>query len=206
MATTTTGELIEKIKAEELSDKRRSLRWLDSRSFVRTTKEITDSLLKKKSFTGDSLEIRRNLKLDLLLLIFSGLLIAVPIGYLTISEIISAKPNQIGVVVGIGLILLIFIVAYKNLTNRELNSTILLTDKQITVGTRTYKWDEIENTFLVYRPTGRLQMVYFVIGLKNGTIRYFDIGNQLGFKYNELDFAVMVEYFKNLYIAQPAVL
>lgn len=51
-----------------------------------------------------------------------------------------------------------------------------------------------------YRPMGRMQKVYFVIGLKNGEIKYFDIGNQLGFN-NEQDFSALVEHFKNKHIA-----
>lgn len=70
----------------------------------------------------------------------------------------------------------------------------MFSDKQIEIIGETYQWDSIENTFFVFRPNS---FYTFVIGFKNGELKYFDIGNQLGFKYNERDFSEFVEYFKN---------
>ena len=82
---------------------------------------------------------------------------------------------------------------------------ILLTGKQITVIGEIFQWEEVENTFMVFRPMGRATKVFFVIGLKTGEVKYFDIGNQLGFKYNGQDFSALIEHFKNKHFAQHGI-
>ena len=72
-----------------------------------------------------------------------------------------------------------------------------MADQQIEKNGEIYQWNEIENTFFVYRPGGKHRFIYFVIGFRNGELRHFNIENQLGSRYNEHDFSEFVEYFKN---------
>jgi len=187
-----TQELMQKIKATEQKDMSFDMRLLHLHSVIQTTKKIASSHSKRKSVTGDVLEIKRNLKLDVAIWLLIGLVAIFPISYVTIREIRSAYSNPLGIMMGIFIIAIILWLAFKKLTFNKLRFPILLTEKDISISGKSYNWDEIENTFFVYRT----MKSYFVLGFRNGDIRYFDIGPQLGFKYSDIDFAGFVEHFK----------
>jgi hypothetical protein len=160
MAGISTDELLNRIMEMESADKRDNLRWLDSRSYVLTTKETAALLTKKKTIAGESVVIKRNLKRDLVLWIVFGFLTVVPIGYITIRELLNANRNPIGIIIGISLLFLFAFVTYKNLTLKELTMPVLLTAKQINVTGETLQWEEMENTFMAFRPMGRTTKVF----------------------------------------------
>ena len=57
MASISTDELLQQIRGIELKKKRKNLRWLDSRSYVQTTKETAASLNHKITIKDESVEI-----------------------------------------------------------------------------------------------------------------------------------------------------
>jgi len=116
--------------------------------------------------------------------------------YLLVTD---TSGNLIGKSVLLVLVFLIPFSLYKNLTVKKLILPVSLSSKQIEIIGEIYQWNEIENTFFVYRPMGKNFRAYFVIGLKDGELKYFDIGNQLGFKHNERDFSEFVEHYKKEY-------
>ena len=194
MATELTDELIEKIKATEKGVARLDNKILGIRSTIKTTREIVDSMFKRRKSFPDSLLIRRNLRLGLILSVVSCAVLLTPMIYILLTD---TSGNLIGKAVLFVLVIMVPYALYKNLTVKKLVLPISLSNKQIEIIGEIYQWNEIENTFFVYRPMGKGFRAYFVIGLKDGELKYFDIGNQLGFKYNEHDFSEFVEHYRN---------
>ncbi len=192
MGSVSTEELINQINEIEGADKRDQMAWLNSRSYVRTTAEAAAALSNPVAPPGERVEIKRNLKLDLILWIVLDALVVSLFGYFIIRELFSKNTNWAAVLFEMAVILLPVIIGYKNLTLKKLTLPIILTAQQITVTGETFQWKEIENTFIVYRAKKFL----FVIGFKTGYVAYFDIANQLGFTCNEQDFSALVEHFR----------
>jgi hypothetical protein len=194
MTTALTTELIEKIKATEKEEARLDNKIWGIHSTVKTTREIVESMAKKRNSFPGSILIRRNLRLDLILSLAACVAIITPVIFILMTD---TSGNVIGKALALTLVFLLPFVLYRNLTHKKLILPISLSNKQIEIIGETYRWDEIENTFFVYRPSSKDFRAYFVIGLKDGELKYFDIGNQFGFKYNENDFSEFVEYYKN---------
>lgn len=187
-----TDDLMQKIRETEKKDMSFDMRLLHLNSVVQTTKKIASSHPKRKTVSRDILEIKRNVSLDVVIWLLIGLVAIFPISYVTIKEIRSAYSNPLGIMMGIFIIALLLWVAFKNLILNKLKYPIILTENSISIGGDSYNWEDIENTFFVYRT----MKSYFVLGFRNGDIKYFDIGPQLGFKYSDIDFSGFVEYYK----------
>ena len=189
MPTTLTMELLEKIKITEKENERRKI--LRIQPVIKTTKEIAISKRHKRDLIPNPFKIKRNLKLDIILSLVLSLAISTPFIYFIVND---KSGNTIGNIFAGIIVVGIFFALAKNLMLKKLILPIVFSDNQIEIIGETYQWDSIENTFFVFRPNSSYS---FVIGLKNGELKYFDIANQLGFKYNERDFSEFVEYFKN---------
>jgi hypothetical protein len=192
MLSVTSQELMDHIKQSELRKVSFEMKFFHLQSVIKTTKAIADESPGKKLMSEDSLEIKRNIKLDLMIWLLIGLVAIFPISFVTLRQIKNVYSNPLGIIMGILLIFLFLFLAFRNLTSRKLKFPITLNDSHVNIGGKAYNWNEIENTFYVYRA----RKSFFVIGFKNGDLKYFDIGHQLGFKYSDHDFSAFVEYFK----------
>lgn len=171
--------------------------WLTPKSLIKTTKEVAADAKNKFDLNDKPFTIYRNIKLDLFIWIAMAFLILGPMIYGIINELKSNDANIVGVMFLSLLIILFLFVGYKNLTLKSLTSPITFTTKDLTINNDVFNWNEIQETFYVYRFPGRMIKALFVIGFTNGQIQYFDLGNQLGFKYNERDFSKLVEHYKH---------
>ncbi len=189
MPTILTMELLEKIKITEKENERGKI--LRIQPVIKTTKEIANTKRHKRDLIPNPFTIKRNLKLDIILSLVISVAISTPFIYFIVN---NNSGNSIGNIFAVIIVIGIFFALAKNLTLKKLILPIVFADNQIEIIGEIYQWDLIENTFFVFRPNSSYS---FVIGLKNGELKYFDIANQLGFKYNERDFSEFVEYYKN---------
>ena len=189
MPTTLTVEILEKIKATEKENERYKI--LRIQPVIKSTREIASSKRHKRVLIPNPLIIKRNLKLDILFSLTLWVAISTPFIYVIVNDKLG---NIVGNIFAVIMVVLMFFALFGNLTLKKLILPIVLSDNQIEIIGETYQWNSIENTFFVFRPNGSSS---FVIGFKDGGLKYFDIGNQLGFKYNAHDFSEFVEYFKN---------
>ena len=189
MPTILTVEFLEKIKITEKENERRKI--LRTQPVIKTTKEIASLKRYKREIIPNPLMIKRNLKIDIILSLAVGVAISTPFIYIIVTD---NSENFMGNIFAAIMVVLIFFGLIKNLTLKKLILPIVLSNNQIEIIGETYQWNSIENTFFVFRANSSYS---FVIALKNGELKYFDIANQLGFKYNERDFSEFVEYFKN---------
>ena len=189
MLTTLTVELLEKIKITEKENERHKI--FRIQPVIKTTEEIVSSKKNKRDLITNPLIINRNLKLDILVSLVLGGAISTPFIYILVND---NSGNIIAYIFAVIIVVMIFLALFFNLTSKKLNLPIVLSENHIEVNGETYQWNSIENTFFVFRPNSTSS---FIIGFKNSELKYFDIKNQLGFKYNEHDFSEFVEYFKN---------
>ncbi|MEO6456492.1 MAG: hypothetical protein ABIN97_20620 [Ginsengibacter sp.] len=188
-----TQKLFDEIVEMEKSERR----WLSPKSIIKTTKEVATKGKEKYGLSDKPFVIRRNIKLDLFLWIAMTCIILGPMTYGIIEEFRSSNSNILGVTFLSLFVILFLFVGYKNLTLKALTSPITFTTQELTINDKTFTWFEIQETFCVLRFAGRTRRTSFVIGLKNGVIHFFDIDNQLGFKYSERDFSKFVEHYKH---------
>ncbi|MEO6229162.1 MAG: hypothetical protein ABJB11_22515 [Ferruginibacter sp.] len=94
------------------------------------------------------------------------------------------------------LLSLIYLVLYKNLTMKFINFEIQLSKKGIQIDTKFYQWAEIQETFIVDRPIGKIREIYFIIGLKNGFLDRFHMNNLLEFNLDERKFSALIEEYR----------
>ena len=187
-----TQRLFTKIAETEEAKRKTQIKWLTPPSLIKTTKEVA-ALAKNRIVLDDKpFIIKRNLKLDLFLWLVIICLMSGPLIWIT--DIKSNDINIYPIVIYSFLILLLLFSGYKNLTLKKLTSPIILTIKDITIQNEVFNWHDIQQTFYVYRPSSRS---LFIIGLKNGQIQYFNINNQLGFRYNNTDFSKFIEHYRN---------
>ncbi|SHE30171.1 hypothetical protein SAMN02745131_00074 [Flavisolibacter ginsengisoli DSM 18119] len=170
---------------------------LTPKSLIKTTKEVAANTKIKFDLNDKPFRIHRNIQLDLFIWIVMAFLILGPLIYGIVNDLKSNDVNIFGVIVPSSLIILFLFVGYKNLTIKSLTSPIIFTSKDLTINDEVFNWNEIQETFYVYRFPGRWIKALFVIGFTNGLIQYFDLSNQLGFKYNDKDFSNLVEHYKN---------
>ena len=192
-----TQRIFKEITETEKAEKKAKFRWLTPGSSIYTTKKIAADAKIKAPLDEKPLIIYRNIKLDLFLWLTVTCIFLIPVSYIIIREIKSANANILGIVFLCFLFLLFPYVGYKNLTLKRLNSPIKFTTKSITINDEIFNWSDIQDTFFVYRFSHMMMNGLFVIGFKSGEIRYFNIGNQLGFGYNERDFSRFVEHYKH---------
>ena len=183
------------ILLEQLTLEEKSAQSWDNKLFkinytIKTTSEIADAsklkyplpsiyLLKRKKVLQTSLSV-------LMALIFTfifgyGLLTKYSTGALIVSTIMVS---------------LIYLVLYKNLTMKLINFEIQLSKKGIEIDNKIYQWAEIQETFIIYRPKGKIREIYFVIGLKNGFLDRFHMNNLLEFNLNERKFSALIEEYR----------
>jgi hypothetical protein len=189
MTTNLTAELLEKIKITEKEKDRHKI--LRTQPIIKTTNEIASSKRHKRKLIPNPLIIKRNLKLDIILSLVLCTAISSPFIYFIVND---KSGNTIGNTFAAIIVLGVFFALLGNLTFKKLILPIVFSHTQIEIIGEIFEWNSIENTFFVIRPNSSSS---FVIGLKNGELKYFNIGNQLGFKYSERDFSEFVEYFKN---------
>ena len=193
----TEEQLTQKLFDEIVEMEKLEKQWLSPKSTIKTTKKLATEGKDKYNLNDKSFIIRRNIKLDLILWIAMTMILFVPMTYGIVKEYCSTNSNIAGVVF-LSLFLLFFIfVGYKNLTLKSLTSPIIFTTQELIINNETFFWSEIQETFYVIRFPGKTGQTAFVLGLKNGVTRFFDIGNQLGFKYSERDFSKLVEHYKH---------
>ena len=193
----TEEQLTQKLFDEIVEMEKLEKQWLSPKSTIKTTKKLATEGKDKYNLNDKSFIIQRNIKLDLILWIAITILILVPMAYAIVNDYVSNNSNIAGVLFfSIFLFLFIFI-GYKNLTLKSLTSPIIFTTKELIINNETFFWSEIQETFYVIRFPGKTGTTAFVLGLKNGVTRFFDIGNQLGFKYSERDFSKLVEHYKH---------
>ena len=182
--------LLEQLILEEKSAQSWDDKLLKINSIIKTTGEIADAaklqyplpelyLLKRKRVLQTSLSV---LMAAIFTLIF---------GYVLLT-----KYSTGALIVSTILLSLIYFVLYKNLTMKAINFEIQLSKKGIEIDNKFYKWAEIQETFIVNRPNGKIREIYFIIGLKNGFLDRFHMNNLLEFNLNERKFSALIEEYK----------
>ena len=182
--------LLEQVILEEKSAQSWDDKLFKINSIIKTTGEIADAtkipnplpelyLLKRKRILQTSLSV-------LMAAIFTFVL-----GYVLLT-----KYSTGALLVSIFLLSLIYIVLYKNLTMKFINFEIKLSNKGIEIDSKFYQWTEIQETFIVNRPKGKIREIYFVIGLKNGFLDRFHMNNLLEFNLNEKRFSALIEEYR----------
>ena len=187
-------KLLQEIEEIEKQEKK----MLSPNSRIRTTNEVATLSKGKFDLNDKNFIIKRNLKLDLLFWVVTFCLIFGAMAYGIFNNYTNKNSNISGVVVLFFLILSFSFIGYKNLTLKSLTLLITFTTKDLTINNEIFRWLEIKKTYCINRYPGKTSKNSFVIGMKNGEIHYFNIGNQLGFKYDETDFSKIVEHYKSL--------
>lgn len=182
--------LLEHLILEEKSAQSWDNRLLKINSIINTTGEIADVtklqyplpklyLLKRKRVLQTSLSV---LIAAVFTFVFGyALLKNYSVGALFVSTILLS---------------LIYTALYKNLTVKFINFEIQLSKKGIEIDSKFYEWAEIQETFIVNRPKGKITEIYFIIGLKNGVLGRFHMNNLLKFNLNERKFSALIEGYK----------
>jgi hypothetical protein len=157
---------------------------------IKTTSEIADAsklqyplpsifLLKRRKVLQTSLSV-------LMALIFTFIF-----GYILLTK------YSIGaLIISTIMVSLICLVLYKNLTMKLINFEIKLSKKGIEIDNKFYHWAEIQETFIVHRPKGKIREIYFIIGLKNGFLDRFHMNNLFEFNLNEKKFSALIEEYR----------
>lgn len=182
--------LLEQLILEEKSAQSWDDKLFKINSIIKSTSEIADAtnlqyplpevyLLKRKRVLQTSLSV-------LMSAIFTFIF-----GYGLLT-----KYSTDALLVSITLLSLMYFVLYKNLTNKSVNFEIQLSKKGIEIDGKFYQWAEIQETFIVYRPNGKIREIYFIIGLKNGFLDRFHMNNLLEFNIDERKYSALIEEYR----------
>src|SRR4051812_20439303 len=116
MLSVTSQELMDQIKEVELRKVSLDMKFFHLQSVIKTTKAIADLHPGKKIIGEDSFEIKRNIKLDLIIWLLIGLVAIFPISFVTLRQLNNIYSNPLGIIMGILLISLLLFLAFMNLT------------------------------------------------------------------------------------------
>lgn len=193
MTLITTNFLLEQLLLEEKAALVLNAKLLKIHSIVKTTSEIADST-KLKYPLSDNYIIKRKRIIQTSLSLFMASIFTFIFGYALLT-----KYNTGALVIATLLLSLIYYALYKNLTLKDINFEIHLSNKGIAVMNNFYQWSEIQETFLVYRPNGKYHEIYFVLGLKNGVLDRYHMDNLLEFNLDEKTFSALIEEYRHIY-------
>lgn len=189
MTITPSNILLEQLILEETN----ALSWDDKllkiRSIIKTTRDIGDAAKIKYSLPENYL-IKRKRKLQKALSVCMAGIFTFVLGYILLTKFSTGA-----LIVSTVLLSLIYYALYKNLTEKDINFEMQLSKKGIAIMDKFYEWTEIQETFLVYRPTEK--SIYFIIGLKNGFLDRYHMSNLLEFNLNERTFSALIEKYRH---------
>lgn len=191
--TISTEELINEIKAEESDAISWGNRLFSIRSEIKTTKGASEDA-KEKSFV-EPFVIKRNLRVEIVISVMAALGFTVLFGFVLFTQ---KEFNIFGSLFILALLIFLYCGLYRNLTSPDSNYTITLTSRQIEFGDIAFSWDEIQETFIVYRPLGKGYNYYLIVGFKNGELERRNINNFMTFNKGVPDIANAIEHFKRL--------
>ena len=152
-----TNILLDRLIYEENS----SLNW-DEKLFkiypvIKTTGDIADST-KLRYPLPDKYLLKRKRKIQIAL----SVLIAGFFTFAFVRSILNNFKTDALIVLTI-LLSLLYYVLFKNLTKKEINFEIQLSKNGIQFDDYFYNWSDIQETFVVNRPSGRSRETYFVV-------------------------------------------
>lgn len=194
MSTISTEGLINAIKAEETDAGSWDNKLLLGGSIIKTTKDIAQDY--KETLYGEPFIIKRNKRFERIVLATIAFSLTLLFGFGLFTQ---KDFSIIGSLFMFALLSLMYYAFYKNLTLPSLNYSITLTAQQIDFGDIAFSWDEIQETFVVYRPKGNGFFTYLILGLKNGELNRHDINNFITFTRSEKTISKAIEHFKKLH-------
>jgi hypothetical protein len=183
------------ILLEQLILEEESAQFWDNKLFkinytIKTTSEIADATMLQYPLPSIFL-LKRKKVLQTSLSVLMASIFTFIFGYILLTKYSSGA-----LLVSTIMLSLIYLVLYKNLTMKFINFEIKLSKKGIEIDNKFYQWAEIQETFIVYRPKGKIREIYFVIGLKNGFLDRLHMNNLLEFNLNERKFSALIEEYK----------
>jgi hypothetical protein len=88
-------------------------------------------------------------------------------------------------------------IVLKDFNDENQNFSIILSHDSMTIRNIQYNWDEILDTFIIVRRTGRATSYFLIVALNAGTTDRWDVTNLLAFTtYKKL--AAYIEHYKKI--------
>jgi hypothetical protein len=188
------GDFMDMIKSEEDNAVPWDSKWFGIRSLVKTTKELSAEVTRDIPFSGEWV-IKRDRTLEAVGMFGFALCLTGLMAYIINRD----KINFTEVAVTVLILGFMYFIFYKNLTLKSINFDIVLTSQGIRLGEDHFLWGEIKETFIIYRPVGKLYHYYLLVLLKNADFKRYDINTLISFTRRPKHIAFGIEHFKKGY-------
>jgi hypothetical protein len=185
------GDFMDMIKSKEEKAVPWDSKWFGIRSLVKTTKELSEEVTRDIPFS-DEWVIRRDRIWEAVGMFGFALCLTGLIAYIINQD----KINITEVAVTVLILGFMYYVFYKNLILKRINFHIVLTSQGVRLGEDHFLWSEIKDTFIIYRPKGRLYHYYLLVLLKNADFKRYDINTLISFTRRPKHIAFGIEHFK----------
>ena len=185
------GDFMDMIKSEEDNAVPWDSKWFGIRSLIKTTKELSEEVTRDIPFSDEWI-IKRDRIWEAAAMFGFALCLTALMAYIINRD----KVNFTQVTVTVLVLGFMYYIFYKNLTLKSINFNIVLTSHGIRLGDDQFLWSEIKETFIIYRPQGRLYHYYLLVLLKNADFKRYDINTLISFTRRPRHIAFGIEHFK----------
>ena len=174
--------------------------WLDRNLGIQKSKIYTTAELNQRYFkTVKTVKGKMIFKVPRFIYFLYVAFVLALIGALVLVIIKSRSSDVSNPAIGLipGVIILIVIIALRDIKDENQNFEIVLSHDGITIRDIHYNWDEILDTFVIIRPKRRTTSYFLIIALNVGTTDRWDITNLLSFSSGE-KLSAYIEYYKKI--------
>lgn len=172
--------------------------WLDRNLGIQKSKIYTTEELSQRYFkTLKTVKGRTIFKVPRLIYFLYVAFALALIGALIMVIIKAHSSDGFNPAIGLipGIIILIVIIALRDINDENQNFKIILSHNGMTIRDIHYYWDEILDTFVIIRRKGRATSYFLIVALNVGTTDRWDISNLLFLTTGE-KLSAYIEYYK----------
>jgi len=174
--------------------------WLDRSLGIQKSRIYTTAELGREYFKSLPKEkANKVFKVPRLLYILYGAFVLFLIGLMLMALFRwdAGKEFNVGIALIPGGFILIVMIVLKDFNDENQNFSIILSHNSMTIRNIQYNWDEILDTFIIVRRTGRATSYFLIVALNAGTTDRWDVTNLLAFTtYKKL--ATYIEHYKKI--------